>query len=126
MSEFVKCPGCPDEFGCGRIYRCPDAPSEHALPESTGPAPVVGSGGGVGPLSREEVLILKIAEHDLHRTAMIAAVRKLLHGARKAGTSQHQCLILRVHLEELCQRADAAEEVKWPNNQISNAGTKND
>lgn len=93
-----------------------EPPGVIAPSEPAGPLPVVGSGGVVGPLSREEVLTLKIAEHVLCRAQLALAVASLLRGARKAGKSGVQKLVLAADLEELERRMQQADSIKWPNN----------
>ena len=64
------------------------------------------------PLSREEILILKIAELTLNRGFVDTAARALLRGVRPA--SKAQDLVLRADLEELKRRCDDAANVSWP------------
>ncbi len=85
-------------------------------------APLVGTGSIVGPLSREDVLTLKIAEHVLCRDMLSSAVASLLRGARKAGKSGVQKLVLAADLDELERRMQQADSVKWPNIQTQTGG----
>ena len=64
------------------------------------------------PLTREEILILKIAELTLQSGFVDTAARALLRGVRPA--SKAQGLVLRADLEELKRRCDDAAKVSWP------------
>jgi hypothetical protein len=100
----------------------PEAASEHAPSEPAGPSGSLRCDGVVGPLSREEVLTLKIAEHVLCRDQLSLAVASLLRGVRKAGKSGVQKLVLAADLEELERRMQQADSVKWPNIKVSHDG----
>lgn len=92
-----------------------EGPSELAPSENAGPSGSLRCDGVVGPLSREEILTLKIAEHVLMRDMLDTAIRSLLRGVRPAGTSKYQNLVLADHLEELERRANDSMNIKWPN-----------
>ena len=82
------------------------------MPNEQTPPRSASSSASPVPLSREEVLILKVAELVLNRDFVDTAARVLLRGTRPA--SKVQDLVLRADLEELKRRCDDAGKVKWP------------
>ncbi len=65
-------------------------------------------------LSKEEILILKIAEYSLALSVLDNSIRSLLKSVRKAGTSHYQKLVLESHLKEVEEKADNCLKIKWP------------
>lgn len=124
MSDTDKISESPLAEKIGRMLRAQEVESEPARPDPTGPVGSLRCDGVVGPLSREEVLTLKIAEHVLCRDQLALAVASLLRGARKAGKSGVQKLVLSADLEELERRMQQADSVKWPNTKMTDAPTK--
>lgn len=63
------------------------------------------------PLTREEILLLKIAQLDLERHSVDMAIRSLLAGVRSTGKNQSQRIVLTDDLGELERRADESKAV---------------
>ena len=83
------------------------------------PVKGVGTGELVRPISREDVLNLKIGELMLHRGFVTSALEKLSKGARPMGKSGIQIAVLADDVDELLRRCEDMHNVSWPNNPVS-------
>ncbi len=65
-------------------------------------------------MNNEETYLLKIAEFDLCRNRVSGAMKTLKTGARLAGKSGRQILVLRSEMDELIRIVADLDKITWP------------
>ncbi len=63
-------------------------------------------------LTREEMLVVKLAEFELCRAPLTRAVERLIESAQRIGKSRHQVAVLRERMDEVAQECDKLNSIK--------------